>query len=264
MPLESTETALFIGGHDPSGGAGLTADIQTASALGVHPLTVVAALTVQDTANVERVDPVDPDWLVSCIEKVVADIRPDAIKVGLWSSLAVGERLTTLLADMSPIPVVFDPIWKASGGFLFAQEGWADLVCNRWLPVTTLLTPNQAELRALVPSAATIDEAARALLAQGTQAILVTGGDQDPSHPHVTSVLYTQDGTVERWNDVRLPGTFHGSGCTLAAACASFLARGYPLKTAVRAALRWTHLTLVKALPLGQGGQIPFRSGTVP
>ncbi|EQD50509.1 Phosphomethylpyrimidine kinase, partial [mine drainage metagenome] len=255
MSLEQAETALFIGGHDPSGGAGLTADIQTASALGVHPLTLITALTVQDTENVERIESVDPDWLEACFGKVVSDIHPACIKVGLWGSRSVGERLATLLGNMRPIPIVLDPIWKASGGFLLAQSGWADVVRDRLLPLTTLLTPNQTELLALAPSAATIDEAARALLAHGTGAILVTGGDQDPHCPYVTSLLYTQDGAIERWNDARLSDAFHGSGCTLAAACASYLARGYPLKMAVRAGLRWAHLALVKARPIGRGGR---------
>ncbi len=264
MSIEQAETALFIGGHDPSGGAGLTADIQTATALGVHPLSIVTALTVQDTENVEQIESVDPDWLEACFGRVVSDIHPDSIKVGLWGSQAVGERLATLLEKVRPVPIVLDPIWKASGGFLLAQDGWADVVCSRFLPITTLLTPNWIELQALAPSAPTADEAARALLTLGPGAILVTGGDQDLNRPYVTSTLYASDGTIERWNDARLPAAFHGSGCTLAAACASYLARGYPLKMAVRAGLRWTHLALVKARPIGHGGQIPFRAGVPP
>ncbi len=261
MPRVAPETALFIGGHDPSGGAGLTADIQTASALGVHPLTLVTALTIQDTENAERVEPVDPDWLECAFRKVVADIHPASIKVGLWGSPAVGERLATLLAGTTPVPVVVDPVWKASGGFQLAQDGWAEIVRSRLLPVTNLLTPNRIELAALAPAASTADEAARELLSLGAGAILVTGGDQDPHLPYVTSTLYLPDGSLERWNDIRLPAAFHGSGCTLAAACACYLARGYPVKMAVRAGLRWTHLALVKARAVGRGGRIPFRGG---
>ncbi len=261
MPHPQDQTALFIGGHDPSGGAGLTADIQTASTLGIHPLTLVTALTVQDTGNVERVEPLDPDWFEASFRKVISDMRPAAIKVGLLGSPELGERLATLLENTHPIPVVLDPVWKASGGFLLARDGWAEILRDRLVPTTTLLTPNTTELRTLVPSTPSTDEAAGILLSLGAGAILVTGGDQDLEQPYVTSILYTADGETERWNDVRLPGAFHGSGCTLAAACTCYLARGDPLKIAVRQALRWTHQTLVKALAIGRGGRIPLRGG---
>ncbi len=260
MPAAVPPVALFIGGHDPSGGAGLVADIQTATQLGVHPLTLVSALTDQDTENVFEMRPVDPGFLETAFTRILADCPPACLKIGLIGSPALVKTLARLLAGHPELPVVFDPVLRASGGFEFGRiPEWVEAIRHDLLRHITLLTPNQAELAQLAPGAATPDAAARSLLDQGVHAVLVTGADQAPGSPEVTVSLHLDSHPPKIWHDVRLPGAFHGSGCTLAAAITSLLARDFPLERAIRTALHWTHGTLLHAPALGRGGRIPFR-----
>ncbi len=260
MPAATPPVALFIGGHDPSGGAGLVADIQTASQLGVHPLTLVSALTDQDTENVFEMRPVDPGFLEAAFTRILADCPPACLKIGLIGSPALVQTLARLLAGHPDLPVVFDPVLRASGGFEFGTiPEWVAAIRRDLLRHVTLLTPNRTELAALAPGAATPEAAVRSLLDQGVRGILVTGADAEPGSPEVTVSLHLDSGSPKIWRDVRLPGAFHGSGCTLAAAITSLLARGFPLERAIRVALRWTHASLLHATALGRGGQIPFR-----
>jgi hydroxymethylpyrimidine/phosphomethylpyrimidine kinase len=259
MPAPTPPVALFIGGHDPSGGAGLVADIQTASQLGIHPVSLVTALTAQDTENVYEMRPVPPDFLETAFRRILADITPRSLKIGLIGSPALAQTLAQLLPGHPGLPVVFDPVLRATGGFEFAQTEWIDSIRRELLSHVTLITPNHAELALLAPDAATPREAARSLLDRGTQAVLVTGADHEPGSPEVSATLFTDSGPPRVWRDVRLPGSFHGTGCTLAAAITSFLARGFPLEPAIRAALHWTHETLLHAATLGRGRPVPFR-----
>jgi hydroxymethylpyrimidine/phosphomethylpyrimidine kinase len=260
MLAATPPVALFIGGHDPSGGAGLVADIQTASQLGVHPLTLVSALTDQDTENVFEMRPVDPQFLETAFARILADCPPACLKIGLIGSPALIETLARLLAEHPDLPVVFDPVLRASGGFEFGRiPEWVEAIRSSLLRHITLLTPNLAELAALAPDAATPEAAARALQDLGTRAILVTGADHEPGSPEVMASLYRDSAPPKIWRDLRLPGAFHGSGCTLAAAITSLLARGFPLERAIGTALHWTHVSLLHARALGRGGQIPFR-----
>jgi hydroxymethylpyrimidine/phosphomethylpyrimidine kinase len=254
---------LCLGGHDPSGGAGLVADVQTATALGVHPVSVVTALTVQDSRNAASVRPVPAPLVLDAMRRLDDDFPLCGLKVGLLASPALARALLRWWRARRPrLPVILDPVLRASGGrVLWSGAGDPVAALRGCLPAVTLLTPNHEELLALTPEVAGDDDEQRArrLCALGAGAVLVTGGDRPT--PAVESALYDATGRRAVWSIPRLEGSFHGSGCTLAAATASFLALGYDIRGAVDEAQRFTAAALAGAWPLGRGAAVPRRWG---
>jgi hydroxymethylpyrimidine/phosphomethylpyrimidine kinase len=248
---------LIIAGNDPTGGAGIAADVQAATALGAHPAPVVTALTVQTTVDASRVDPVDPGLVVAQAEAVLADLPVAAIKLGLLASAAIGTAVADLLARHPVLPVVVDPVLVAAGGSALAEDALLQVYLERLAPRATVLTPNADELVRLVPAGADAQARATALLARGARFVLAKGGDAPTAE--VEDLLLGADGSAVLRRTPRLPGTFHGSGCTLAAAIAARLAHGDPVPAAVDAAQRFTTAALAGALRLGRGQPIPAR-----
>ncbi|MEJ2321085.1 MAG: hydroxymethylpyrimidine/phosphomethylpyrimidine kinase [Gammaproteobacteria bacterium] len=249
------KTILAIGGHDPSGGAGIQADIETIAANGGHAVTAVTALTVQDTVDVARLEPVHVDLFRQVLERLEADISLDAIKIGLIGNASIAVAIAAFLARHPGIPVVLDPVLVAGGGKELSSGEIRDIMLERILPHVALVTPNLPEAQRLTGE---IDAAACAaqLIGRGAGNVLVTGGHDGG------------DSVVNRWFDAggeqqfeweRLDGAFHGSGCTLASAIAVFLARGMPLKLALRLAQAFTHDALARADQVGRGQKIPHR-----
>jgi len=248
---------LILAGNDPSGGAGLAADIQAVTALGAHPAPVVTALTVQDTVNARAVQTVDPQLVIAQAEAVLADMAVAAIKLGLLGSAEIGEAVAELLARHPHLPVVVDPVLYAAGGAALAEERLVAVYLERLAVRAALITPNALESRRLAPTAADAQARARVLLARGAGAVLIKGGDE--TTPSVINELHAADGSVERWEWPRLPGSFHGSGCTLASAIAARLAHGDALRAAVAAAQDATQRWLATSWQLGRGQRIPAR-----
>lgn len=256
-PSPSPPVVLVIAGGDPSGGAGLAADIQTLTALGAHPAPVVAALTVQDTNNVRRLEAVATELVIEQAQCVLQDMPVAAVKLGLLATAATGAAVASLLAQHPVLPLVVDPVLRAGGGAALADDALLDVYRHRLLPLATLATPNGAEARRLGSAGAELHSNAEALLAGGVRNLLITGGDEDT--PEVLNTLYARGQTPREFRWPRLPGTYHGSGCTLASAAAALLARGQDLPDAVEGAQRYTWETLKNGWVLGAGQRIPNR-----
>lgn len=254
----SRPVVLCLSGLDPSGGAGLQADIETIAALGGHALGVLTCLTVQDTRNVAAVVPTDPALLRRQLEVLLADCRPQAIKLGLVGGV---EQLPVILEVIGHcrVPVVCDPVLRAGGGALLHDAAAVAALRERLLAGVTVLTPNAAEARRLCPGAADLDACGAELLAAGCARVLITGGDEPGEQ--VTNRVYAPGAAPRRWHWPRLPETFHGAGCTLASAVAALLARGDDIDTALGRAQAWTQDSLGRALAVGQGRRIPGRIG---
>ncbi|MGO6833223.1 bifunctional hydroxymethylpyrimidine kinase/phosphomethylpyrimidine kinase [Rhizobium ruizarguesonis] len=227
---------LSIAGSDPSGGAGIQADLKAFSARGVYGMAVLTALTAQNTQGVSGVHLVPPQFVADQINAVFADVRVDAVKIGMIANAGIADAVAGALSDHRDIPIVIDPVMIAKGGAALLAPEAVDVLTRRLLPLATLLTPNLPEAAALLhqPVATTrADMAAQAerLRALGPVAVLVKGGHLDSDES--PDVLATAAGL--HWFEARRVPTknTHGTGCTLSSALAAELAKGASAQEAV-------------------------------
>ncbi|HET9700329.1 MAG TPA: hydroxymethylpyrimidine/phosphomethylpyrimidine kinase [Burkholderiales bacterium] len=257
----SPPIVLSFAATDPSGGAGLQADVLTLSSMGCHPLSVVTAVTVQDTAGIEGVLPLDPDWVSDQARSVLEDIPVDAFKVGAVGSLEVMTAVAEVVADYPDIPLILDAALGSGRGEEFSREEMISGLRELLIPQATLVTANSTEARRLAEEAE--DEALDAqqcalrLIELGCEYVLITG-THDAS-AQVVNTLYSEDGVVRTDTWDRLPGNFHGSGTTLAAAIAATLANGLSLPEAVKEAQEYTWQSLKHGFRPGMGRLVPDR-----
>ncbi len=231
-------TVLVFAGLDPSGGAGLSADIQAVAAMGAHALPIATALTVQDNQHVFDVAPVDTAFIVRQAEALMARFTIDAVKIGIPGNRSNAVAIAALVARLGTVPVVLDPVLSSGRGDALGQLD--DLAAL--LDVATLLVPNLPEAAALgqVPC----------------PHVLLTGGHGDGA---VVVNRWLHDGVQRSWHLPRLAGAFHGSGCTLAAAIAARLAQGDAMEAALDRAQAFCHQALAQSFALAPGQRIPRR-----
>jgi len=247
---------LCIAGSDSSGGAGIQADIKTATAFGVYAMTAVTAVTVQDTKGVRAIHPVPAKIVREQIEACLADIGADAIKIGMLGSRAiVGAVADALEKYARKIPIVLDPVMvSTSGAPLLARNAVATLKA-RLLPLAALVTPNIPEAQALTAMRGShrdeAERAGRALIAMGARAALIKGGHA--TRATIDDVLVWKGG-VEVYAFPRLKTRHtHGTGCTFATAIACGLAQGMSLPLATGRAREFVQAAIETAPGLGRG-----------
>jgi hydroxymethylpyrimidine/phosphomethylpyrimidine kinase len=252
---------LTFAASDPSGGAGLQADLLTVASMGCHALTVVTALTVQDTAGVEGILAVDAEWVADQARCLLEDVPVDAIKIGVLGSVENIAAIAEIVSDYPDVPLVLDPVLASGRGDELANDEMASALRELLLPQTTILTPNSIEARALVArdddDEPTLHQCAERLVALGCEYVLVTGTHEPTSQ--VVNTLFDKTGVVRSDAWARLPGSYHGSGCTLASAVAAMLANGLEPPEAAREAQEYTWQTLRKAYRPGMGQFLPDR-----
>ena len=241
---------LVFAGLDPSGGAGIQADIETIGALGGHAAPIVTALTVQDTTDVHACRPVAADLVAEQARVVMADLDVRAIKVGLLAGLGVLEAVAAICREHASIPLVVDPVLAAGGGRELSDARLRRALLDELLPEALLVTPNGPELRALAGTS-DADEAVGRLFATGCRHVLVTGGHA--AGETVVDRLHDRNGPVTDWRSPRRPGEYHGTGCTLASAIATGLALGHPLPEAVSDAITFVQGAIARAYRVGRG-----------
>ena len=251
---------LVFAGSDPSGGAGIAADIQAIAAMGAHALAVVTALTVQDNDRVYAVHPVPAPWLHHQASVLIDKIEIAAVKIGVVGNLtnahAIAEAIHALRRINPDLPVVLDPVLASGNGDALGQHD-AVAALAPLLALTTLLTPNLPEAIALCGGDRRSERQVETLLGLGCQHVLLKGGHATDAQ--VINRWYTSSAS-RNWHWPRLPGTFHGSGCTLAAAIAAGLATGMSIEQALDAGQAFCHQTLEQAFSIAKGQQIPERS----
>lgn len=243
---------------DPSGGAGLQADALAIAALGCHPATVVTALTAQDTRGVYGVLAIEPRWLEAQAVRLLADIVPQAFKLGVLGSAENAGAIARILAAHPDTPVVVDPVLASGRGDALADAPTLAALREAILPRATVATPNSLEARRLaVEERSPLDDCAARLVALGCRYVLVTG-THEPGE-QVVNTLYGAGGRIRADAWPRLAGEYHGSGCTLAAALAAFLARGLAPPEAAHKAQAYTWRALGAAFRAGGGQLLPDR-----
>ncbi len=248
---------LSISGHDPTGGAGIQADIETINAQGCRACTLITALTTQDSRDVHQVHALPAPDLAHQLDILCSDIPPDVIKLGLLGNATQIRTLSPILRQQG-VPIVLDPIIKAGGGRTLADHTMIDAMLTHLIPYTELLTPNHHELMRL-SNQHTPAAAAAELQHRGCQHILLTGTEDQSTGNQVVHTLYSPVTAPQRDTWDRLPHHYHGSGCTLAAACASQIALGQAIAPAVQQAQAYTWRSLHQAEHPGQGQYLPRR-----
>lgn len=249
---------LTVAGSDPSGGAGIQADLKTFAARGTYGMAALTALTAQNTRGVIGVQLVPSAFVADQIKAVFADVRVDAIKIGMIGTAEIAEAVADALTQHRDVPIVLDPVMVAKGGASLLARDAVEALTRRLLPLATLVTPNLPEAAALLgePEAANREVMARhaeRLLTLGPRAVLVKGGHlSDPDSPDVL----VQDGVLT-WLEGRRSKTVntHGTGCTLSSAIAAELGKGLELREAVRVAKDYVSAAIARSdeLTVGSG-----------
>lgn len=255
--MQGAARLLIIAGSDSGGGAGIQADLKSASARGVYAATAITAITAQNTQGVQAVEMLPPSIIQAQIASVLDDIGADAVKIGMLGSAVIVETVAAALQDYAG-PIVLDPVMVAKSGDPLLDGDAIRAMREQLLPRATLLTPNLPEAANLLgrPPAATPEdvlEQGQALLGQGPDAVLMKGG-----HAEGSTVT---DWLVTAWNSTGFTApriatqNTHGTGCSLSSAIAAELAKGQDIARAVEAAHDWLHEAIVQAdgLRIGTG-----------
>jgi len=250
---------LSIAGSDPTGGAGLQADLKTFSSLGAYGLTVVTAVTVQDTHGVAVMEPLAAELVRRQIDALVADIGVDGVKVGMLGDAAIARTVGLCLERLGDgIPIVIDPILASSGGESLLQGSSLQPVVEHLFPLARLITPNALEAGAILGRPVrTRQEQHAAVRDLGALAlnVLLTGGHLPGNN--IVDVLWSEGRLTEMIRPRLDSRSTHGTGCALSSAIAVLLARGEGLHKAVESAIRYVRLAMELGFALGEGsGQL--------
>ena len=254
-------TALTIAGSDPSGGAGIQADLKTFSALGVYGATAITAVTVQNTQSVKYVHKLPPQVVYDQIVAVMEDVTVDAVKIGMVNDAETLDVIVRALTAYRPKFLVVDPVMVSTSGCALMQPDALAIMKERLLPMADLVTPNLPEAWTLAGTDTSVDDAAQAILRLGVKALLIKGGHAEGKVKTDYLYIYKGEG-VKRVEftaaTIDTPNT-HGTGCTLSSAIAALLARGFGLEDAVRQAKEY----LTEALKAGADVRVGRGHGPV-
>ena len=261
--IQPPPIVLSFAANDPSGGAGVHADILTLASLGCHSLSAITAVTVQDTAGIDDIIALDPELVADQARAVLEDMPVHAFKTGLLGSVEIIAVIAEIISDYPDIPFVMDPVLASGRGDELANEEMVHAMNELLLPQATILTPNSLEARRIVQyeedddQELDLNQCAEKLLQSGCEYVLITGAHENTSQ--VVNTLYGVDGVLrsDKWQ--RLAGSYHGSGCTLASAIAASLANGLPVYDSVYEAQRYTWQTLKAGFRPGMGQYLPDR-----
>lgn len=248
------KTALSIAGSDCSGGAGIQADLKTMTMNGVYAMSAITALTAQNTTGVAAILESDPDFLAKQIDAVFTDIRPDAVKIGMVSSVPLIEVIADRLRFYKAGNIVVDPVMVATSGSALIENDAVQALKEQLLPLATVVTPNIPEAEVLsgmtIHTPAEMEQAARQISEKYGCAVLCKGGHS----VNDANDLLVANGEAKWFLGKRIdnPNT-HGTGCTLSSAIAANLAKGKPLDEAVQRAKEYISGALADMLDLGQG-----------
>ncbi len=252
----SPPVVLVIAGSDSGGGAGIQADLKTLAAFGCHGVSAITALTAQNSRAVKAIETTTPRFLRQQLDALWEDFDIAAVKIGMLANRAIIEAVVESLRASKPaaVPVVLDPVMVATSGDALLEADAVRVLRNSLIPLATLLTPNLPEAEALLGERigrAQMHDAAERLRGLGPAAVLLKGGHLENANT-VCDVLADQ-GSVVEFENPRLHLRAHGTGCTLASACAAGLARGYDRRTATSTAIAFVRCALEQSFQPGRG-----------
>jgi hydroxymethylpyrimidine/phosphomethylpyrimidine kinase len=246
------KTALTVAGSDPTGGAGLQADLKVFKSFNVHGLSVVSAITAQNTRGVDSILPVEREPFEKQLRVLITDIRPDALKIGMVYSRWAVDIFADIFREFSLQNLVIDPVTVSSSGMSLVDEGTLDALRDKIFPLSKVITPNIYEATVLtgimIESRNGMEEAARALKDIGPEVVVITGGHLD----EIALDLY-YDGEFHSLEGEKLKGEYHGTGCAFSAAVTALLALEHTPLEAVRRAKDFLNRAIRKAYHPGSG-----------
>ncbi len=245
-------TALTIAGSDPTGGAGLQADLKVFRAFDVHGLTIMSAVTAQNTVGVESVLPVEKDFLKIQLHTLLSDIRPHAVKLGMLYSTWAIELIAGAIKEYSLSNLVIDPVTVSSSGKTLVADGTLDSIREKLFPLAKVITPNIYEASVLtglrIEERKDMEEAAKILKDMGTEVVVITGG-----HLETIALDLYYDGEFHDVESEKIKGEYHGTGCAFSAAATASLALGHVPLESVRRAKEFINNAIRKAYYPGKG-----------
>jgi len=260
--IKSPPKVMTFSATDPTGGAGLQADILTISSLGCHPVSITTGLTVQDTFGVNKLIPIDSELLNDQARLILEDMEVEIFKLGLMGSKENIATIAEIISDYPDIPLVIDPVLASGRGDEFSDIEARNMMMELLFPESLIITPNSLEARQLVcdedePSDLSIELCADRLKKIGCENVLITGTHENTEN--VISTLYSSSNQIIPYHWDRLPGSYHGSGCTLTAAISAYYALGLSIGEAVEEAQYFTWQALRNGFKPGMGQLIPNR-----
>jgi hydroxymethylpyrimidine/phosphomethylpyrimidine kinase len=254
---------MTIAGSDPSGGAGLQADLKTFAALRVYGLSVLTAVIAQNSARVVSLYPVPPEMVIAQLETVIEERKPDEVKIGALVTAPIVKSIARAIDTFGLPAPILDPILVSSSGTRLLDRAGERLLRSQLIPRALLVTPNIPEAEALtgvtINSLVAMRKAARTLHRLGPRCVLIKGGHwpavaEANGHPPRAIDLFFDGRSYVEFSAERIPdGGAHGTGCTLSAAIAAWLARGSDIETAIRRAKRYITWALKRRLLIGTG-----------
>jgi hydroxymethylpyrimidine/phosphomethylpyrimidine kinase len=260
---KTSPLVLSFGATDPVGAIGIQADLAAFSAMGCHGLSVVTAILIADTARVEDMQAVDPEWVADQARALLEDMQIAAFKIGVVGSADNASVIAEILSDYPEIPLIFDPFASAVPNQVMEDDELLGAIRDLLVPQATVLIASEVELTrfsenwrdAATPS--TIATDTMRLIGAGCEYALVTGISSDSNE--VSNMLFDQSGLIRHDAWPRQPGSFSGSGATLSAALTALIANGLELSEAILEAQEFTHASIAAAQRLGMGRLVPDR-----
>lgn len=249
------KTALTIAGSDPTGGAGLQADIKVFNQFGVYGLSVVAALTAQNTTIVSSILKIEAEFIEKQLDTLLNDIRPDAVKTGMLYSVDTIKTLSKIIKGYDLRNIVIDPVTISSTGTSLMEQGVLDVLRDELFPLSKVITPNIYEASALsgmnIENEDDMEKAARKLKIFGPDTVIITGGHLEGGKETVEMVYDGQ--TFHRIRGRKIKGEYHGTGCAFSAAITALLAKGMSVIEAARKAKEFIEFAIKDAQGIGKG-----------
>ena len=260
--VKSPPIVMTFSATDPSGGAGLQADVGTLSSLGCHPASIVTGLTVQDTIGVDRLISVDSEVVNDQARSILEDMEVSIFKLGLLSSKENISIIAQIISDYPDIPLIIDPVLSSGRGDKFTDIETRNMILELLFPGALLITPNTLEARQLLNQEdehldSSLEVCADFFKEIGCQNVLITGTHENTKN--VVNTLYSSSNQIIPYHWDRLPGNFHGSGCTLTSAIAAYYALGLTIEDAIEEAQYFTWQALKNGFKPGMGQLIPNR-----
>jgi hydroxymethylpyrimidine/phosphomethylpyrimidine kinase len=260
--IKSLPKVMTFSATDPTGGAGLQADILTISSLGCHPVSIATGFTVQDTIGVNKLIPIDSELVNDQARFILEDMEVDIFKLGLLGSKENITTIAEIISDYPDIPLIIDPVLASGRGDEFTDIEARNMMMELLFPESLLITPNSLEARQLTcneeeNSDLAIEVCADRFKEMGCENILITGTHENTEN--IINTLYNSSNQTIPYHWDRLPGSYHGSGCTLAAAISAYYALGLSIDEAVEEAQHFTWQTLKNGFKPGMGQFIPNR-----